>query len=304
MAFPTQAALFGPDNRSPIHEGTSLFQFSRSTAVAVLSSNIEDAGPGRKKLNVESLSGLVCKEEKFSQEVSLAYACTGFLVGPDLLVTAGHCAVNVGESRNETETYCQAFSWLFDYRAGPSGKVNINDIPAMNHYKCKKTIFAVRDEKAPHRDFALIQLDRKVTGRLPYKLSTSVPKVNDKLFMMGHPMGTPLKLSPDARVLLNDLTRESMITNLDAFEGNSGSPVFNQNKEVVGILIGGTPSGSLIEDPVRKCHTYNRCDENGENCQQSDRDTSIFPGFQRVGSEVQKIQSVIETIEKYKKNEI
>lgn len=304
LSCTSQAALFGADDRRPVTTNSPFLPLARATAVAVLSSNYTETQPGKIDLAVDSLAGRICSEEKFSKDPSLSYACTGFLVGPDLLVTAGHCSVNVGESRNETETYCQAFTWLFDYRPDASGKVPLKDIPAENHYKCKKTIYAIREEKPPYRDFALVQLDRPVKDRMPLKLSTSEVRVGEPLFMLGHPMGMPLKLSPNAKVLLNNSARESFLTSLDAFEGNSGSPVFNSKNEVVGILIGGTPSESLIEVPARQCSKYNRCDDGGGNCLQNDADTSVFPGYQGIGSEVQKIPSLIETLNKYKDGKI
>lgn len=300
----SMAAIFGTDERTAVTERSPFLNVASSTAVAVLNSIWSESLPGKIQIEADSLEGTICPEEKFSKDPSLSYACTGFLVGPDLLVTAGHCSVNVGESRNETETYCQAFTWLFDYRQDSSGRVNLKEIPAENHYKCKKTIYAVREEKPPYRDFALVQLDRPVKGRTPLKLSAEPLKTDEKLTMMGHPLGTPLKLSSNAKVLLNNPNRESFLTSLDAFEGNSGSPVFNQKNEVIGILVGGTPSESLIEVPTRQCRKYNRCDNNGANCLKNDSDTSVFPGYQGIGSEVQKIQSVIETIEKYKAGQI
>lgn len=279
-------------------------ELARATAVAVLSANYEISAPGKINLAVDTLSDVLCSEEKFSQDISLAYACTGFLVAPDLLVTAGHCGVNVGETRNQTADYCEAFSWLFDFRANDDGKVETKNISSENHYKCKQIIYAVREEGPAYRDFALVQLDRPVKNRTPLKLATTEPKVKDSLFMIGHPLGSPTKLSADAEVLLNDKNRQSLISNLDAFDGNSGSPVFNEKNEVLGILVGGTPGSSLIDDPKgRKCRIYNRCDNEGNNCLQPDKDTSVFPGFQRTGSEVQKIGPLIELIEKFQKGQ-
>jgi hypothetical protein len=52
----------------------------------------------------------------------------------------------------------------------------------------------------------------------------------------------------------------------------------------------------LIEDKPRKCDYYNRCDENGDNCLLPDLNPRILPGFQRTGSEVQKIGPVLEML--------
>lgn len=301
FASPSRAAIFGVDDRIAVTPTSAGAEVAASTAVAVLSSNFETTSPGRLKINVESLEGYLCPKEKFSKAPSLPYACTGFLVAPDLIVTAGHCMVNAGESRNETESYCQAFSWLFDYRTEKDGSVQTTDISADKLYRCKQVVYAVRDEQAPYRDFALVQLERPVTDRKPLSLSAGPVAAAESLGMVGYPLGIPATYSQDAKILLNDPSRESFITTLDAFEGNSGSPVFNSKNEVVGILIGGTPIESLIDAPGLSCKIVNRCDENGANCLQKDQASSI-PGFQGTGSEVQRIAPLKTLIENFNRN--
>jgi hypothetical protein len=155
-------------------------------------------------------------------------------------------------------------------------------------------IYAVKDEKAPFRDFALVQLTRPVKGRTPLKLSAAPISSSTTLSMIGHPFGLPAKLSRKARTLINNPLRGSFLTSLDAFDGNSGSPVFNANNEVVGILIGGTPSANTVING--RCEVLNRCSENGTNCLENGTNTSIFSGHQGVGSEVQRIQPVMKLI--------
>jgi V8-like Glu-specific endopeptidase len=290
------AAIFGIDNRTIITAGSPQNLLARSTAIAVLSANHSTAGPGKVKLEVDSLSDLLCRDEKFAQDPSLSYSCSGFLVGPDLIATAGHCMVNTGEDRHETDTYCQAYAWLFDFQTSTSGKTNTDSVPAENLYKCKEVVYAIREEVAPFRDFALVRLDRPALGRMPLKLSSHPVAMFDDVSMIGYPLGSPMKFSPLSKVLFNDLGRQSFVTNLDAFEGNSGSAVFNRSGEVSGILIGGTPTQGLIEDTEHHCQRYNRCSEDGTSCQVLDKNTSVFPGFQGYGSEVQRISPLLELL--------
>jgi V8-like Glu-specific endopeptidase len=253
------------------------------------------------KLDAPLSSRFLCAGERFDSDPSLGYSCSGFLVGPDLIATAGHCMVNTGENHNETETYCKVYSWLFDYQIDAGGKANVDTIPAEHLYQCKQVIYAVREEGAPYRDYALVQLDRPVANREPLLLADPTTRpIKTPLSMIGYPFGTPAKLSSGAEILLDDLARTSFITNLTAFEGNSGSAVFDSSNEVVGILIGGTPSSSLVEDDVKKCQRYNRCDETGSHCTEVDKDTSVFPGFQRTGSEVQRIEPIIRLIKHFR----
>jgi len=112
--------------------------------------------------------------------------------------------------------------------------------------------------------------------------------------MIGYPLGTPMKLAKNARVIFNNEEAQSFITNLDAFEGNSGSPVFNEKNEVSGILVNGTPMSSFIKDTGRSCSFYNHCDESGKECKVAD--SSYLPGFQATGSGVQRIRAILDLL--------
>ncbi len=292
-------AIFGIDDRRPLAPWTGEQIYGRAVALALLSSNFEINTEGEVKLLTEPLSRFMCHDEKFAHDPSLAYSCTGFLVAPDLIVTAGHCMVNTGESRNETETYCKAFVWLFDYKNNSSGKFDPSKVKSEQIYRCKQVVYAVNDEREPYRDYALVQLDRPVVDREPLPLLPRKMFVGQSLAMIGFPLGSPMKVSTNATVLLSNEKRESFITNLDAAEGNSGSPVFG-SQGVVGILIAGTPSQSFVDDK-RGCRRMNRCNNDGTQCDLPDLDTSIFPGFQRVGSEVQRIKPILDLISEFQK---
>jgi V8-like Glu-specific endopeptidase len=286
------SAVFGSDDRVSVRQSSAGLELSRSTAIAVLSSNFEPTLPGKIKLSVDRLDQSLCPEVRFAHQTSLSYACSGFLVAPDLIVTAGHCMVNTGESHHETELYCKAFSWLFDYNE----ITDTQNVNADNLYKCKQVIYAVKDEHAPFRDYAIVQLNRPVKGRLPFKLNVNPVKPQDVFGMIGYPMGLPAKYSKNGRILVNNSNRQSFLTNLDAFEGNSGSGVFNAKNEIVGILVGGTPSANTLTKG--RCEILNRCSECGTQCLLPDKDTSIFPGYQGVGSEVQRIGPILKLIQK------
>ena len=296
LALTSHAAIFGNDNRSPLYPTSPESKRGRSVALGVLSSLVEESSPSTYRLNTSSTADFLCPTEKFSSEPYLTYSCTGFLVGPDLLVTAGHCAVNGGEAKHEKQMYCEAYSWLFDFQETEPGKLNTETVPKQNLYRCQEIIYAVLEDKAPYRDYALIRLDRPVADRAPLELSSAPLSSAEKYSMIGHPLGTAAKLTDGARLLTNRPERQSFLTSLDAFEGNSGSPVFNSQNEVTGILIGGTPSNSLIESG--QCTRTNRCDENGENCLLPDSDEMIrkLPGYQGVGSEVQRIAPIQELL--------
>ncbi len=299
LAYFVQAAIFGLDSRSLVLPNSPEGEMGASTAVAVLSGNITETVDGKFDLDIPQLDESFCSEQKFVKNPSMSYACTGFLVAPDLIATAGHCMVNTGESRHEKDKYCEVFSWLFDYRADSLGQTKTKGLDKQQLYRCQEVIYAVKDERAPFRDYALVRLDRPVEGKVPYTLQPNV-RENEEVTMLGHPLGLPLIYSYDAKILLNNLAMQSYVTNLDAFEGNSGSPVFNAKREVVGILTGGTPAQSFFADAKSGgCFRYNVCDQLGKNCLMPDENLNL-PGFQRVGSDIQRLEPLIELINSVK----
>lgn len=210
----------------------------------------------------------VCKEEKFSNQPTVA-DCTGFLVSPTLLVTAGHCLTDPGTTVEDTITPdCESFSWMFDYNISKKNKMDLSNFDINNIYSCKNVVIAKFTDVD---DFAVIELSRAVTGRKPLKLNLNkAPAVGTKLFVMGHPSGLPLKYADGAKVFENKETYFS--TNLDTFQGNSGSPVFNfETLEVEGILVRGDVDyvSTTTEDGGR-CSKVNTCDEERENCKEDD----------------------------------
>lgn len=292
LASRAPAAIFGADDRQAVYASSPSAELGRATAIAVLTGNSTFHSDKTMDIDATSLAGNLCPDQKFAKDLSLSYACTGFLVAPDLLVTAGHCVSNHSEIQNETQGYCEVFDWMFDYQATPTSMPPTKGLSTDKLYHCKKIIYAVQDETAPFRDFALIQLDRPVLDRVPLTLSNTAVAEGDAVTMLGYPLGTPLKLSRNAKVVMTRPAAKSFVTNLDAFDGNSGSPVFNAKNEVVGILVSGTPMMSLIEDKVQKCYRYNTCDENGQNCAAPDKNPMEIPGFQTTGSDVQRIGPV------------
>lgn len=210
----------------------------------------------------------VCSDEKFAAQPTIA-DCTGFLVGEDLLVTAGHCAVYPGEEvENKMTDQCGEFQWLFDYEINGLSDMNLANVDRTKLYSCKRVVYAKLDDD---HDFALIRLDRKVKDREFLKVRTS-GKVNkgDALYVIGHPSGLPKKYAPGAKVLVNN-QQHYFSTNLDTFGGNSGSPVFNaQTNEVEGILVRGKTDYVESTKDGESCMRVNFCNARGKKCSEND----------------------------------
>ncbi len=233
----TPKVIYGDDNRVYAEESNNDFykKLAASTAVQIKNSNLElvkDEAGASYKVNPEKLQdsfAKVCADEEFSQSAN-AGNCSGFLVGDDLLVTAGHCI--------PSQDACDNAKWAFNYQNDVITKTG-NVLDAKDVYSCK-TIINQELNNLTKNDFALIQLDRKVEGREPLKFRTE-GKVEDgaDLVVIGHPSGLPTIIADGAYVRENE-NDFFFVANTDTFGGNSGSAVFNAETGVVeGILVRG-----------------------------------------------------------------
>lgn len=276
------ATLYGQDSRQLIRRSSNSLSPSRSVAIMIPNTDISDssAGPHLKKMNTAPLSEnqYLCPSERFSNLQSFYVSCTGFLIAPDLLVTAGHCAATFGEVRNETNSYCTDFSWYFDFEVDVFGNVNTNNIPAEKIYQCAEIIHAAHTSEPVSEkeiifkdDFAIIKLKRAVLDRAPLKLTSSRPTPGSSISMIGHPLGGP-KISVAGKVLSNEATYDRAAAS--GFDGNSGSPVFDSRGAVFGILVRGYPP-SLIDNKNNDCLIVNRCSADGKVCTEADPNGQI-----------------------------
>ena len=190
----------------------------------------------------------LCPEEPFYDQVNGAF-CSGSLVAPDIIMTAGHCV--------KSEAACASTMFVFGFGVKKAG-VMPNTVPAGEVYSCQKLMG--REQVGTGADWALIKLDRPVTNHAPLKYNTADTLRNgDPLVVIGHPAGLPTKIAGGATV--RDINKPGyFVANLDTYGGNSGSAVFNARTGVIeGILVRGE------NDYVYKgsCRVSNVCASDG-----------------------------------------
>lgn len=223
--------IYGKDNRREVYtEPNSDVRKLASSVVAIFSPEYlkEDPATGRHRIEAASYQEFygLCETERFVAQTAAA-DCTGFLIGKDLIATAGHCIVNART--------CKNLRFVFDYAL-----TSAEDVPEEtkreNTYRCRE-IVAIKDTWTV--DYAIIRTDRPVIGRKPLRMNPNGgPKMNEKLFIIGHPSGLPMKIADEA--FMRGRGRGFFVANLDSNGGNSGSPVFNaRTKMVEGILVRG-----------------------------------------------------------------
>jgi hypothetical protein len=229
--FPDKV-IYGKDDREDVVNVVDnlMLEKSRSVAGMFTTSTLTLQSTGSYKVTGKTLVQRGwCSSERFSNQIT-SPVCTGFLVAPDVLVTAGHCVAKSSD--------CKNYSWAFDYKI-PTSDATSATIPKNSVYRCKSIISSVQSNSTKD-DYAVIRLDRQVTDRLPLEIRRSGKVVvGDALVLIGHPKGLPLKIAPGANVRSNSATKY-FVANTDSYGGNSGSPVFNAlTGAVEGILVRG-----------------------------------------------------------------
>jgi V8-like Glu-specific endopeptidase len=243
--------IYGNDNRLDVYESPNALykKLSSSTAAMIPSSSLE-AKEENYTIKSGNLEGDgVCSDARFAKQQTAAM-CSGFLVGSDLLLTAGHCIQSMSD--------CDSNSWVFDY-ANTTAERSVFSINKKDVYKCIKIIARALDDSTDN-DFALVKLDRP-TDRAPlsYRKSGRVSDCSE-LVVIGHPSGLPTKISDDAYVR-NNSNKYFFQTNLDTFGGNSGSAVFDtKTGKVEGILVRG--ERDYVLDSVSNCYRPKVCKMN------------------------------------------
>lgn len=249
---------------------------------------------------------------RFKNQPALG-SCSGFLIAPDIMVTAGHC---VSSDQHEIsdgkvifhKSYFDKYgtfkyndmSWVLDYtndiKMTPKyhekyGNYYVANIPTSKRYNVKRILMSVLDNKRG-LDFAVILLDRP-TDRDPFRFRTGAKVASgDNLAMIGSPSGLPLKLSDGAQVKINSHSNW-FGTNLDAFGGNSGGPVYNKAglAMIEGILVRGR-----IDKGLKGFYVDKTCGCVKEVKYDNDDANSILEEYnipvKMISTEVQRITSI------------
>lgn len=247
-----EKVIYGSDDRVDYFEVNSPEWLDRadSTVALINSSKITANANGFsiRTSNYGTSNGL-CKNEPFYNQGTAAF-CSGSLVAPDLVMTAGHCIMN--------SKTCQSTRFVFNF-AYKTADDNPSQVDADDMYSCRELVYS-ETKNSNNSDLAIVRLDRPVVGRKPLPVRRSGRIANaTPLVVIGYPKGLPLKLADGASVR-NNQHRIYFVANLDTYGGNSGSPVFNQKTGLIeGILVRGE------QDMVYKngCYTSNVCTDAG-----------------------------------------
>jgi len=277
-AFSKNKVVYGIDNRVEVYqtENTLYSDLAKSTAAMIDAKALSSDDSNVYTITGGTLESRgICKEARFSNQITAA-SCSGFLVAPNLLVTAGHCITSQYDCENQ--------KWVFDYKQNEEEAIEFT-VPATDVYSCKRIIQRALD-RGSRDDFALIELDREVLDRTPleYRKDGKVLD-NAPLVVIGHPSGLPTKVADGANVRDN-LDEVFFSANLDTFGGNSGSAVFNAETGLVeGILVRGEQDYVYTS---RGCRVPKVCTEEGCMGEHVTRITNISSLMEGLQTEVEE----------------
>jgi hypothetical protein len=221
---PAPHTFYGRDDRQDVYQlaGQNLAD-SDSVVALFLDSQVNDLGDGTAELLTGNYGDYynLCPSERF-REQPIGSFCSGVLVAPDIIATAAHCIK--GKTLADIRF---VFGYHMRDKDTPELIISNTDI-----YSGVEVIAWQLDENTG-ADWALIRLDRIVVNhRIARIREQGTISDSQTLHVIGHPKGLPAKFAGGGTVRDNRY-RAVFVENLDAYPGNSGSPVFNSTTHVV-----------------------------------------------------------------------
>jgi hypothetical protein len=230
----SESVQYGPtDDRHEVYEATSTIHRAiaeRSVMMQMFVDDLDVADPEDVSITYTRTLGEahdLCDGEPFADQIEPGW-CSGTLIDDRHVLTTGHCV------DEEVDCDGESWPWVFGfYFEGPGAlhRMTIDDI-----YFCTRIVVSRMDAGG---DYAVFELDRPVVGHQPPAIRSdpALLPVGEPVAVIGHPNGIAMKIADNAIVRAHG--EDELRSDLDAFSGSSGSGVYDERGELVGLLVSG-----------------------------------------------------------------
>lgn len=255
-----QAVVYGTDQRVEAlqHPSASLRAAARNGVMLVSRGSVTKGADGYLKFDALTLAEAqnLCPGEVFASQITPG-TCSGFLIGGDRVISAGHCFGTWEQTIAQSNELCPFIDVVLDYELAANGSGP--RVPNDRLFGCKRVLSRDLQEN----DAVQFELDRD-TGRAGLTLDPVTPLVTGgALSAVGHPDGIAKKIVTGMRVRnpneIAGVGGGGLFTfEGDLFHGNSGSPILDATSlRVVGVhSFGWEPDYDT--DPVLGCTRTHR----------------------------------------------
>jgi S1-C subfamily serine protease len=214
----------------------SLFLFGCNISCATFTKNLAS-----NQLEPDYYSHIVRLNAKVLKNPEVSLQATGFAISRNLIMTAGHfCATaEIGMAMGVLGSGVH-YSYMDDQNIEES-----SDLIIVNY---------VMDE-VNNQDICILK--KKNHGIKPVEFAKlSSIDIGDKLTIVGAPLGVfPTKTEGHVTLLDGGETlsylKNYLVTSVPSYGGNSGSPIFDEEGKVVGMLVAGHPAYPHITLGIR-----------------------------------------------------
>ncbi len=193
----------------------------------------------------------LCDDERFVDQPTPGF-CSGTLIAPDLVLTAGHCFASGQASCEQTLV---VFGLQWDDELAP---ITIDQV-----FACRNVVVHEHRSVGRAGDYTIFQLDRPADDFAPAQVVAEIPRLSEgeSFVLIGSPSGLPMKIDDGGRVRDPRTQQGDYLEGTpDTFGGNSGSGVFLPDTlSLFGMLI----QGETDYAADGACNRVNRCSESG-----------------------------------------